>query len=407
MRTREEYAVSKPTTNPTVNEHGWEDPLLEALRAELREAIESTVQQELNQALGAEWYDRVRQRLGYRHGSVKRRLGTPMGAVEVRLPRARLRAGERAEVEWRSRRLPRHARRMRSIDRTILSIYLSGTNQRRVAVALRPLLKGLPLSKSAVSRLAARLRDEREAWMSRELSAESIAYVFLDGFGVNVRRDGRVVRNPVLMAVGVRASGEKVLLSLRMAGGETTTAWKGLVEDLSRRGLRAPVLCIIDGSAALRAAVQQVWPDSRVQRCVVHKLKNLLAHAPRHAHEMVREDFHKILYACSLAVARHAYERFLLRWRKRCAAVAASLEEGGEELLTFYGFPTEQWKSLRSTNVIERVNGELRRRIKTQGAWANEEGVLSLLYGLFASGLIRLRRLDGWSSIASVISRAA
>ena len=122
---------------------------------------------------------------------------------------------------------------------------------------------------------------------------------------------------------------------------------------------------------------------------------------------MVREDLHKILYAASLAAARQAYERFLARWRKRCAAVAASLEEGGEELLTFYGFPKEQWKSLRSTNVIERLNGELRRRIKTQGAWASEEGVLSLLYGLFASGLIRLRRLDGWSSIASVISRAA
>lgn len=407
MRIREEYAVRHTTTKATGTEHIWDDPLVGAIRAEVGEAIEAALKDELSRAIGAERYNRVAARLGYRHGSVRRELGTPMGSMAVQVPRARVRGAEGGEMEWRSGKLPKYARRLRGIDRAVLSIYLSGTNQRRVAVALRPLLKGLPLSKSSVSRLAARLRDEREAWMSRELSQENIAYVFMDGFGVSVRRDGRVVRNPVLMAVGVRDSGEKVLLSLRMAGGETTTAWKALVEDLSRRGLSSPVLCIIDGSAALRAAIAQVWPDSRVQRCVVHKLQNVLAHAPRHAHEMVREDFHKILYAPSLGVARQAYQRFLARWSKRCAAVAASLEEGGEELLTFYGFPKEQWKSLRSTNVIERVNGELRRRIKTQGAWANEEGVLSLLYGLFASGLIRLRKLDGWSSIASVISKAA
>lgn len=407
MRTREEHAVKKPTTKAELGEQAWEDSLLEAIRAEVREAIQKALEQELSGVLGASWYGRVAGRLGYRNGSVLRPLGTPFGTVPVSIPRARLHGSEGTEGEWRSVKLTRYARRLRSIDRTILSIYLSGTNQRRIAAALRPLLKGLPLSKSSVSRLAARLRDEREAWMIRNLSEENIAYVFLDGFGVNVRRDGRVVRNPVLIAIGVRDTGEKVLLSLRMAGGETTTAWRALVEDLSRRGLKAPVLCIIDGSAALRGALQQVWPDTQVQRCVVHKLQNLLAHAPRHAHEKVREDFHKILYAPSLVMARQAYQRVLARWSKRCAAVAASLEEAGEELLTFFRFPKEQWKSLRSTNVIERVNGELRRRIKTQGAWANEEGILSLLYGLFASGLIRLRRLDGWSSIASVISRAA
>jgi transposase-like protein len=181
---------------------------------------------------------------------------------------------------------------MKSIDQTVLAIYLSGTNQRRVKAALRPLLKGLPLSKSSVSRLVARLREARETWMRRDLSEEPMAYVYLDGFGVNLRRDGRVVRNPVLVAIGVRETGEKVLLSLRIAGGETTAAWRSFVEDLSARGLKPPVLAMIDGSAGLRAALLSLWPETLVQRCAVHKLRNLLAHAPRHAQEAVKEDFH-------------------------------------------------------------------------------------------------------------------
>ena len=143
---------------------------------------------------------------------------------------------------------------MRGIDRAVLSIYLSGTNQRRVEAALRPLQKGLPVSKSAVSRLAARLREQREVWMSRDLGEEKIQYIFLDGFVVPVRRDGRVVRNPVLLAVGVRETGEKLLLLLKLAGGESTAAWRAMVEDLARRGVTRPVLCVIDGSPGLRAA---------------------------------------------------------------------------------------------------------------------------------------------------------
>ena len=157
--------------------------------------------------------------------------------------------------------------------------------------------------------------------------------VFLDGFVVPVRRDGRVVRNPVLIAVGVRGSSEKVLLTLRLAGGESTAAWRSAVENLAQRGVTGPALGVVDGSPGLRAAVGAVWPDTLVGRCAVHKLHNLLAHAPRQPHEAIREDFHWITQAASLGSAKS--------------------EEGGPELLTFYRFPKEQWKSLRTTNVIE------------------------------------------------------
>jgi transposase-like protein len=293
---------------------------------------------------------------------------------------------------------------MKGIDRAVLNIYLSGTNQRRIQGALRPLLKGLPLSKSAISRLAARLKEEREAWMSRDLSGEDVAIVYLDGFGVTVRRDGRVVRNPILVAVGVRSTGEKLLLSLRVTGGESTAAWRSMVEDLARRGVACPVACVIDGSAGLRAAIEAVWPKADVQRCAVHKLRNLLAHAPRHSHDLVREDFHRIVYAETAAAAETAYERFLSRWSKRCPAVAESLQEAGKELLTFTSFPRAMWKSLRTTNIIERLNEEFRRRVKTQAAHSSEEAVLNVLFGLFVSGMVRMRKIEGWQTLQTALA---
>jgi len=396
--------VREPITKQIQNDEGWDAPLVAEIRPVVREAIELSLKTELIAALGAKWYDRVVERRGYRNGSEERELGTPLGQISVEVPRARL-IGEDGR-EWHSAKLPRHSRRLRGIDKAVLSIYLSGTNQRRIQAALRPLLKGLPLSKSSVSRLVSRLQTEREAWMERNLSEEKISIAYLDGFVVKVRRDGRVVRNPILVVIGVREGGEKILLAMGMVGGETSDAWRQLLEDLARRGLAAPVLAVIDGSPGLKAAVEAVWTRTDVQRCVVHKLRNVLAHAPHHAKESVREDFHAIIYAKSASQAQIAYERFVVRWRKRCEAVARSLEEGGSELLTFYRFPEEMWKCLRTTNVIERVHGEMRRRVKTQAALPSEEAVLNLVYGLFVAGVVRLRRLDGWRKISRVMDVA-
>lgn len=396
--------MREPITKQIQNDEGWDAPLVAEIRPVVREAIELSLKTELIAALGAKWYDRVVERRGYRNGSEERELGTPLGQISVEVPRARL-IGEDGR-EWHSAKLPRHSRRLRGIDKAVLSIYLSGTNQRRIQAALRPLLKGLPLSKSSVSRLVSRLQTEREAWMERNLSEEKISIAYLDGFVVKVRRDGRVVRNPILVVIGVREGGEKILLAMGMVGGETSDAWRQLLEDLARRGLAAPVLAVIDGSPGLKAAVEAVWTRTDVQRCVVHKLRNVLAHAPHHAKESVREDFHAIIYAKSASQAQIAYERFVVRWRKRCEAVARSLEEGGSELLTFYRFPEEMWKCLRTTNVIERVHGEMRRRVKTQAALPSEEAVLNLVYGLFVAGVVRLRRLDGWRKISRVMDVA-
>ena len=165
------------------------------------------------------------------------------------------------------------------------------------------------------------------------------------------------------------------------------------------------MLAIIDGNAGLRRAVGLVWPRAAVQRCCVHKLRNLERKAPKHALAEIRDDFHRIVYAANADAARTAYTAFERTWAKRCPGVVTSLREGGDELLTFFRFPKAQWKTLRTTNTIERLHEEFRRRVKTQGSLPTEDAALVLLFSLVASGQIKLRRIDGWQKIGAVLSQ--
>jgi len=205
--------------------------------------------------------------------------------------------------------------------------------------------------------------------------------------------------------VAVLADGRKELLALELCGSESGDAWRDFVADLHARGLRAPLLAIIDGNPGLRLALSRTWPATAVQRCAVHKLRNLERKAPKHALDELREDFHRIVYAASADTGRAAYTAFDRKWAKRCPGVGRSLQEGGAELLTFFAFPKAQWKTLRTTNVIERLNEEFRRRVKTQGSLPTEDAALILLFSLVASGQIKLRKIDGHAAIATVISK--
>jgi putative transposase len=307
--------------------------------------------------------------------------------------------------EWRSTIVPRYQRRMAEANEAVIATYLAGGNTRRIRGAFQPLLKAAPLSKSAVSRVVATLKDGLGAWRTRSLGDLDIIYVYLDGFALRVRGAGRVVSVPVLGVVGVLADGSKQLLPLELCGGESFPAWKGCLDDLVARGLRAPVLAIIDGNAGLRRAVGLVWPRAAVQRCCVHKLRNLERKAPKHALAEIRDDFHRIVYATNADAARPAYTAFEYMWAKRCSGVVTSLREGGDELLTFFRFPKAQWKTLRTTNTIVRLHEEFRRRVKTQGSLPSEDAAVVLLFSLVASGQITLRRIDGWRKIPTVLSQ--
>jgi transposase-like protein len=374
----------------------------ELIHQHVRVAIETAVQEELRAALGATPYERSEVRRGYRNGTKERTLTAPTGPVALTLPRATLFRPAGA-TEWTSTILPRYQRRLREVNEAVAATYLAGGNTRRIRGALQPLLKAAPLSKSAVSRVVATLKDGLEAWRTRALADLDVVYVYLDAFALRVRSAGKVVSAPVLGVVGVLPDGGKHLLALELCGGESFAAWKGCLDDLAARGLRAPVLCIIDGNAGLRRAVELVWPRAAVQRCCVHKLRNLERKAPKHALAEIRDDFHRIVYAASADAARAAYAAFERTWAKRCPGVVTSLREGGEELLTFFSFPRVQWKTLRTTNVIERLHEEFRRRVKTQGSLPSEDAALVLLFSLVVSGQIKLRRIDGWRKIAAML----
>lgn len=388
---------------PLVGEEGsLLDQACAKARSAVRAAIEEAVKDELGRALGGERYEHGERR-GYRNGTKPRRLTTSFGIADVEVPRARLFGPEGTRSEWQSRVVPRYRRRSAAVDAAILSCYLTGVNTRKVKAALRPLLGNAPLSRSVVSRVTARLKEQFEQWRVRPLQGETFAYLMLDGFGVKVRLGGKVVSVPILGVMGVREDGQKVVLALELCGSEAAASWEAVVRGLVARGLKAPILAIVDGHPGLLKALGEEWPGTQIQRCTVHKLRNLLAHAPMHLRAEVAEDFHAFVYAETPEEVKAGYERFLRKWEKRCPGVAASLREAGEDLLTFLKFPKSQWRSLRTTNPLERLNGEFRRRVKTQSSFPSPESVPVLLYALVATGLVRIRKIGGWSEMPMVL----
>jgi putative transposase len=381
----------------------WAAALQAELRTVVRQAIEHLVGAELTAMLGPP-YARGGTRVGYRHGAKGRTITSPVGTVTLTVPRARLQAGASAATEWQSQVLPAYARRMRQVNEAVLQAYLCGANTRRIRGALKPLLQGRALSKSAISRIVQGLKAQLEAWRARPLADLDLVALYLDGFHLRVRLGGRVSPVPVLAVLGVQRSGQKVLVHLSLRGSESTAAWAAVCEDLAARGVRAPQLCILDGGKGLRAAVERTWPAAAIQRCTVHKLRNLLTHAPRRLHDALRDDYHAIVFAEDGTAARRAYLAFIKQWTKGCPGAVTSLEEAGAELLTFFRYPRSQWKSWRTTNSIERLHLEFRRRVKTQGSFPTADAALALLYGLVASGQIVFRKLEGWPDLARALT---
>ena len=372
------------------------DTIEREIRERVRDTIELIVEEELEAALGARVSERVgEQRAGYRHGHRERTLTTSLGATTIAMPRARLNGADGSSVEWHSETVRRYERRTARVDEAILGVYLSGANTRRIKGALAPLLRGGPLSKDAVSRLIGRLKEEFETWRERDLAAEQVRYLLLDGWYPKMRIGRRRVRVPVLVTLGVCADGRRIVLDLRLVGEETSAGWQAVVESLVKRHVGVPALAIIDGNPGLHDALRAEWPQLPIQRCTAHKLRNLQAKVPMALREEVAEDYHRMIYGATTAVVEQERKRFRIKWQKRCAAVVTSLDEAGDELFTFLKFPSSQWRALRTTNALERINEEFRRRTKTQGSLPNEEAVLYLLFGLLRSGQVKLRRLDG------------
>ena len=372
------------------------------LRDGVRRAIETVLEEEILAALGADTHERTAGRRGYRHGTTERTVTARDGTRTITVPRARLQTEAGLSAEFQSAVVPRYARRTREVDEALLGCYFGGVNSRRIRRALQPLLGDAYLSKSAVSRVVARVKDQFTVWQQRPLTDARYGVVFLDGFHLRVRLAGRVVVVPVLAALGVTDTGQKQLLALQLAAAEATTSWGGLLADLQQRGLPAPLLVVTDGHAGLKKALE-AWPTVRVQRCTAHKGRNLADACPVHARPELRRDYHRLLYAKDGLAARAAYDAFLKKWTPLCPPVARSLEEAGLDLLTFYTFPKAMWKSLRTTNALENLNREFRRRTKTQASFSTEAAALTVLFGLVAVGQIVFRKIDGHQALAAFL----
>jgi transposase-like protein len=362
----------------------------------VRGAIEAAVEAELTAALGREAWERAATAIGYRHGTVSRTLVTSAGPVTLAVPRGRLRQADGSTQEWQTTVLPRYGRRTPALDATLARLYLSGASTRDLRRAVAPLFGEQALSKSAVSRVVTRLQDEYRVWQQRSLAEEPIAYLYLDGQRHRVRADGRTTWCSVLMALGVRTTGEKVVLAMRVVGDEQTAAWAQLLEDLTHRGLARPQLVLSDGSKGAAAALERTWSGIAHQRCL-----------PRALRGAVVRDFQTITTATSPAAVHAALAAFRRTWQLKWSAVVVSLDEAGDTLTTFTAFPVAQWKCLRTTNAIERIFTEFRRRTKTQGVLPTPAAMLTVLWGTLATGGIRLRKLHGYRTIEDTTLRQA
>ena len=300
----------------------WFDPLEEAVRFRIRAFIEAMVEEEAEAALGGrKRYQRNGPPKGYRNGHRERQLVGTFGAVTVSLPRARLLDQHGREKEWRSHTIQAYKRLTKQAEVIIANAYLGGTNTRRVRRSLAGLFGG-KVGKDAVSRAWRKVKTDWQVWQARDLSGEDIVRLILDGTGVKARLDRRVTSIPLLVAVGVRRDGQKVLLAVNNMGGETEAAWRCVLDDLLARGLKAPELLIVDGGKGLEAALASLWSDIPVQRCTVHKERNLLAHAPKQLHDEIKADYTDMMYAKDADEVLRKRKAFLAKWRLRCQGVA-------------------------------------------------------------------------------------
>lgn len=371
------------------------------VRSRVREFVEGVVEEELTEFLDRSRYSRGGS--GYRNGHRERTLVTAAGPMKLSVPRGRSNSGEGAK-EFHSSVLPKGRRLTPRTESLIVATYLCGVSTRNVQVALAEAL-GSGVSKSSVSRALAALRPQFEAWKKRDLTDLKVKRLVLDGIGAPVRMDGKSRRVTVLVATGVCEDGRKEALAFHDMASESKEAWLAILEDLSSRGVKDLDLIVGDGSKGLEAAISEVWGNVLVQRCTVHKERNLLSHAPESMHIELKDEYSAMMYADTADQALELRRAFLNKWRAKCPGVARSMEEAGDRLFTFLRFPPSQWKGIRTTNSIERLNEEFRRRVKVQGLEPSGASICMLFWALLASGKVVMRKAVGYESFGQPINK--
>ena len=372
-------------------------PVWESLEAFARQGMQRLLQQlleeEVEQALGRARYarrDGVDAPPGYRNGFGKpRRLSAMAGTITVRRPRIR-----GVEARFESRLLPLFKRRTEEVGRLLPELYLHGLAQGDFDLALRGLLgEAAPLSAPSIARLKAGWQAEYETWKRRRLDDLEPVYVWADG--IYVKAGLEKDKAAMLVVIAALRDGRKVVLAVDSGYRESTESWAALLRDLKGRGLRAPRLLIADGHLGIWGAVGSVFPTVREQRCWNHRLVNVLDTLPKKLQAEAREWLTKIPYADTRAEAERL-KRAFQAWatKKGVAAAARRLEEDWDRLVTFYAFPKEHWKHLRTTNVVESPFAAVRLRTAAAKRFKKVENATAVIWKTLLLAEQSFRRLD-------------
>ena len=351
-----------------------EEMTREAIHARIREGVKALIEQvleeEMRQHLGAGHRERTPLRRGWRNGHYSRGLITPVGRLEeVRVPRDR-------EGEFVTELFQRYQRMTGDVEEAVLEMYLQGVSVRRVAEITRALSR-VPVSKDAVSRIPRRLQEELLAWRQRRLEG-AYPYLFLDATYLKVRLGERVRELALLVVVGVHEEGYREVLAVEVAGGERLEAYRQLLRGLVDRGLRGVLLVVSDDHEAIKGAVASELPGARWQRCLVHFQRNVLAYVPAPEASEVAADFWAIFGVRREETARALAQAFQERYGRRYPRAVETLLRGLDDALTYLHFPGPHHRFIRTTNILERLFRELKRRTRVVGVFPNEASALDL-----------------------------
>jgi len=353
------------------------------IREGVKAIIEQVLEEEMTEHLAAGYRERTPSRRGERNGHYTRGLITPVGRIEqLKVPRDR-------EGTFLTEVFERYKRMTGEVEEAVLEMYLQGVSTRKIA-AITEGLSRIRISKDAVSRIAQRLEEELSAWRERPLEL-AYPYLYLDASYFKVNWGGRVVDLALLVAIGVNEEGYREVLAVEPAGGERKEAWRNLLKGLMERGLRGVRLVISDDHPSIHQAVMAELTGARWQRCVVHFERNVLAHVPQPERKAVAEDLREVFSMKRRSTAESLAQAFIERYRDRFKRAVEVFAQGLDEALTYLDFPSSHQRYIKSTNVLERLFREVKRRTKVVGVFPNEKSLANL------ATVVMLRASEDWA----------
>lgn len=354
------------------------EKIFEMIRVEIRENVgeylSELMKAELTRFLCRESYERVEGEIDHRNGSYGRHFTLKgIGEVGVKVPRDR-------DGNFKTQVIPRSKRYESELRQDLSMMFLTGVSTRTLSMMSKRLI-GRKISPSEVSNANKELIDAVENWRTRDLSGDPIKYLFLDGVNFDMRIDGSIEKVPVLVAIGVTETGHKRVLGFQAGDKESAPTWREFFKDLKKRGLDGGkmVLGVMDGLPGLEKVFKEEFPKAKVQRCQVHVVRNVLAKVPKKLKKAVADDIRSIFYASSKQKAMGFFDIFREKWQRDLPSAVKCLENSIEACLTYLMCPEEEWISLRTTNIIERLNKEFKRRTKPMEIVAGENACYTLL----------------------------